>query len=89
MSSHPLLGCHFTLSDALVLYNTNCAYLTHCTDFRATAYFGVLEILTPKEGETMVVNGAAGAVGSVVGQLAKIKGCRVIGKQHFQMKCTM
>jgi prostaglandin reductase 1 len=45
----------------------------------ATAYFGVLEILTPKEGETMVVNGAAGAVGSVVGQLAKIKGCRVIG----------
>ena len=48
--------------------------------YRATAYFGFLELCSPKEGETLVVNGAAGAVGSVVGQIAKIKGCRVVGK---------
>jgi NADPH-dependent curcumin reductase CurA len=44
-----------------------------------TAYFGLLKIAEPKKGETVVVSGAAGAVGSVVGQIAKIKGCRVVG----------
>lgn len=44
-----------------------------------TAYFGLLEIGKPKKGETVVVSGAAGAVGTVVGQIAKIMGCRVIG----------
>jgi len=44
-----------------------------------TAYFGLLEIGQPKEGETVVVSGAAGAVGSVVGQIAKIAGCRAVG----------
>ncbi|MBH00373.1 MAG: NADP-dependent oxidoreductase [Solibacterales bacterium] len=44
-----------------------------------TAYFGLLDICSPQPGETVVVSGAAGAVGSVVGQIAKIKGCRSIG----------
>ncbi|HET7577732.1 MAG TPA: NADP-dependent oxidoreductase [Bacillales bacterium] len=44
-----------------------------------TAYFGLLDIGNPKEGETVVVSGAAGAVGTVVGQIAKLKGCRVVG----------
>jgi NADPH-dependent curcumin reductase CurA len=44
-----------------------------------TAYFGLLDIGQPKAGETVVVSGAAGAVGLIVGQIAKIKGCRVVG----------
>ncbi len=44
-----------------------------------TAYFGLLDVCAPKAGETVVVSGAAGAVGSIVGQIAKIKGCRVVG----------
>ncbi|KAL0841448.1 hypothetical protein ABMA28_015130 [Loxostege sticticalis] len=45
----------------------------------ASAYFGFLEECKPQAGETVVVTGAAGAVGSIVGQIAKIKGCKVIG----------
>ncbi|WP_079710379.1 NADP-dependent oxidoreductase [Paraliobacillus ryukyuensis] len=44
-----------------------------------TAYFGLLDLGEPTEGETVVITGAAGAVGSVVGQIAKIKGCHVVG----------
>ncbi|HXU33766.1 MAG TPA: NADP-dependent oxidoreductase [Thermoanaerobaculia bacterium] len=44
-----------------------------------TAYFGLLDLCQPQRGETVVVSGAAGAVGMLVGQIAKIKGCRVVG----------
>jgi NADPH-dependent curcumin reductase CurA len=44
-----------------------------------TAYFGLLDVCNPKPGETVVVSGAAGAVGSIVGQIAKIKGCTTVG----------
>ncbi len=44
-----------------------------------TAYFGLLEVGQPKAGETVYVSAASGAVGQVVGQLAKIAGCRVVG----------
>jgi len=52
-----------------------------------TAYFGLLDIGAPKAGETVVVSGAAGAVGTVVGQIAKIKGCRAIGIAGGKEKC--
>jgi NADPH-dependent curcumin reductase CurA len=52
-----------------------------------TAYFGLLEVGAPKEGETVVVSGAAGAVGSVVGQIARLKGCRVVGIAGGPEKC--
>ena len=53
-----------------------------------TAYFGLLDIGKPKAGETVVVSGAAGAVGAVVGQIAKIKGCRVVGIAGGADKCA-
>jgi NADPH-dependent curcumin reductase CurA len=52
-----------------------------------TAYFGLLEVGRPQEGDTVVVSGAAGAVGSVAGQLAKLKGCRVVGIAGGEEKC--
>ena len=52
-----------------------------------TAYFGLLDICHPKPGETVVVSGAAGAVGMLVGQIAKIKGCRTVGIAGGAEKC--
>ena len=52
-----------------------------------TAYFGLLEIGQPKAGETVLVSGAAGSTGSIVGQIAKIKGCRVVGIAGGPDKC--
>ncbi len=53
-----------------------------------TAYFGLLEIGKPKRGDTVVVSGAAGATGSVVGQIAKRLGCRVVGIAGGREKCA-
>lgn len=52
-----------------------------------TAYFGLLDIGRPQPGQTVVVSGAAGAVGSVVGQIAKLKGCRAVGIAGGRDKC--
>ena len=53
-----------------------------------TAYFGLLRVGLPKSGETIVVSAASGAVGSVVGQMGKILGCRVIGVAGGEKKCS-
>lgn len=53
-----------------------------------TAYFGFLDLGKPKEGDTVLVSGAAGATGSVVGQIARIKGCRVVGIAGGPAKCA-
>ena len=52
-----------------------------------TAYFGLLEVGQPKAGDTVVVSGAAGAVGQTVGQVARLKGCRVVGIAGGSAKC--
>ena len=53
-----------------------------------TGYFGLMDVGQPQPGETVVVSGAAGAVGQTVGQLAKIKGCRVVGIAGGPQKCA-
>lgn len=53
-----------------------------------TAYFGLLDVCEPKAGDVVLVTGAAGAVGSLVGQIAKIKGCRTIGIAGGPAKCA-
>lgn len=63
------------------------AYLGLFGHIGLTAYFGLLDITHPKQGETIVVSAAAGAVGSIVGQIGKIKGCRVVGIAGSPEKC--
>lgn len=63
------------------------AMLGACGMTGLTAYFGLLELGQPRAGETVVVSAAAGAVGSVVGQIAKIKGCRAVGIAGGADKC--
>ncbi len=52
-----------------------------------TAWYGLTQIIQPKAGQTIAVSAASGAVGSVVGQLAKLRGCRVIGIAGGKQKC--
>ena len=54
-----------------------------------TAYFGLLDICSPSPGETVVVSAAAGAVGHIAGQIAKIKGCRTVGVAGSSEKCQL
>ncbi len=63
------------------------AMLGSCGMTGLTAYFGFLELGRPEEGETVLVSAAAGAVGSVVGQIAAIKGCRTVGIAGGTDKC--
>ena len=63
------------------------AYMSVLGATGMTAYFGLLDIGKPQEGETVVVSAAAGAVGQIVGQIAKIKGCRVVGTAGSDEKC--
>ncbi|MEY2926333.1 MAG: hypothetical protein RL367_810 [Pseudomonadota bacterium] len=62
-------------------------YLSGMGAVGLTAYFGMTDVLKPQAGETLLVSGAAGAVGSVVGQIGKIIGCRVIGIAGGAEKC--
>lgn len=62
-------------------------YLSAVGAIGLTAYFALLEIGRPKDGETVLVTGAAGAVGSLVGQIARMKGCRTVGVAGGPAKC--
>jgi NADPH-dependent curcumin reductase CurA len=63
------------------------AYLGVLGHIGLTAYFGLLDIAKPREGETLVVSAGAGAVGSLVGQIGKLRGCRVVGIAGSEGKC--
>ncbi|MBV8749034.1 MAG: NADP-dependent oxidoreductase [Candidatus Eremiobacteraeota bacterium] len=78
-------GSHLTKIDLRVAPLTT--YVSALGGTGMTAYFGLLDVGKPAAGQTVVVSGAAGAVGSVVGQIAKIKGCRVVGIAGGADKC--
>ncbi len=63
------------------------AYMAVFGAIGLTAYYGLLDVARPKAGETLVVTAAAGAVGSLVGQIGKIQGCRVVGIAGSDDKC--
>lgn len=78
---------HFTRPIDISITDSPSKFLSAMGAVGLTGYFGLLEVGKPKPGETLLVSGAAGAVGSVVGQIGKIKGCRVIGIAGGADKC--
>ena len=89
-----LLGwTEYAVSDGLLLRKLNqvklplSCYLGCAGMPGMTAWFGLNQILLPKAGETIAVSAASGAVGSVLGQLAKMRGCRVVGIAGGRAKC--
>ncbi|MBV8070004.1 MAG: NADP-dependent oxidoreductase [Acidobacteriaceae bacterium] len=81
----PVKGDHATKVDPSLASLP--VYLSALGGTGMTAYFGLLEVGNPKPGETVVVSAAAGAVGSIAGQIAKIKGCRAVGIAGGPEKC--
>ncbi|NBC38090.1 zinc-binding dehydrogenase [Novosphingobium sp. FSY-8] len=77
----------FTSAIDISVVDSPSRYLSAVGAVGLTAYFGLLEVGQPQAGETVLVTGAAGAVGSMVGQIAKIKGARVIGIAGGADKC--
>ncbi|WP_066560631.1 NADP-dependent oxidoreductase [Croceicoccus bisphenolivorans] len=78
---------HFTAPIDVGMVDSPSKFLSAMGAVGLTAYFGMLDVAKPKAGETLCVSGAAGAVGSVVGQIGKINGCRVIGIAGGAEKC--
>ncbi|MDT0575982.1 NADP-dependent oxidoreductase [Croceicoccus sp. F390] len=78
---------HFTAPVDISAVDSPTRFLTAMGAVSLTAYFGMTEVAKPQAGETLCVSGAAGAVGSVVGQIGKIHGCRVIGIAGGAEKC--
>lgn len=77
----------FTMPIDVAAVGSPSNYLSALGAVGLTAYFGLLEVARPQPGETLLVSGAAGAVGSAVGQLGKIAGCRVVGIAGGAEKC--
>ncbi|KAL5481915.1 hypothetical protein EMCRGX_G022190 [Ephydatia muelleri] len=72
-------------NNLLAEFLTEALWLSVDPYMRATSYYGFLNVCSPKPGETLVVTGAAGAVGSDVGQIDKTKGCRGVGGEFFEV----
>ncbi|WP_144095890.1 NADP-dependent oxidoreductase [Croceicoccus sediminis] len=83
----PVVPGHFTAPIDVGIVDSPSKFLSAMGAVGLTAYFGMLDVAKPKQGETLCVSGAAGAVGSVVGQIGKIHGCRVIGIAGGTEKC--
>jgi NADPH-dependent curcumin reductase CurA len=84
---------HYALSDGAEVNKIDTAlapapvYLSALGISGLTAYFGLLDVGRPEAGQTVLVSGAAGSVGSIVGQIARIKGCRAVGVAGGEDKC--
>ena len=83
----PVAAGGFTSKIDISMVGTPSRFLSGFGAVGLTAYFGLVHVARPKAGETLLVSGAAGAVGSAVGQIGKIHGCRVIGIAGLADNC--